>query len=323
MALKVSGGQNVPDFLVDFKRELEYRVTSKMLSPLKLGPNVPPTCIELFTQRHAPMRALPGFGASVKLLQSIGADLNDAIEMTESELTAQLNQVDADAKQIETSNNKRVDQEQQSATNLVAGRITEIQSDFVREQKTSVSPIGRIDATIRNFIDGLEITDLRQHRGEDCHQFAQCSLHEFQETIASEVRSQLAQNVYRLNAQLQELTSSVSSALRMSTGEKPPTDVHSLEVSRAWEHCRALIRIGKQEEIRIKRLGALGILGKTRQKVFMVLMLSMLLPKLGLDRFIQIPTGLMVDAFASGPSPRQNSVTSIQLSTVATLFPRT
>ena len=121
------------------------------------------------------------------------------------------------------------------------------------------------------------------------------------ERLRNDVLESLRQDLHSINVESRSQLTSLCHDLTLITGERVSVGCPPLNLEQFWQELRGSVKIELAEEVRLKRLGVMGVLAKTRQKVFMVLMVTMLLPRLGLDKFIQVPPSLAnVLAIAGG-----------------------
>jgi len=282
-------------YVEDYREEIGYRTKSRLPATLTLSKEVCPTQISIFANRHATMRVCLGMSSRLATTSSIAEAMERLVTSSESTTANDAKSVEAELKRQDSLNTKSIEQEVARVKAGLKSQCDSVLSQLAKSQATELSPVGMTNAGLNRTLDGLSIDSLEHERkgGEDCYSLTGSGRKVLEKEISTELMRSTRHQVKSSNAKLGEILVRLSNAVSLTSGTAAKMKTAGLSVKQIAQRVPQSVDLGQTDLIRIKHQSIIGILGKTRQKVFMVLMITMLLPKLGLGGLIEIiPSGL-------------------------------
>lgn len=275
--------------LNDLHQEVSFHSETLILPTLTLSADSSPSSLDLLTDRFSDFRTLLNLVNANRWSHIVSSKIAESISTNLTQLEQEANEAGVRAKSLEALSTKDIEKTSNEVTQKFRDHFESLESELETALKEARSDIGVVYAAAVTQIAALDIAAMEKVKqgDEDCFVVADSRKASLRTAVEESVRKHAEHQLLEFNRLLARLRTSLTKAAMLATGENIELPSRTIDLQRIARLIPAKIFEGHVDDIRVKRLGVLGVLGRGRQKFFMVLMITMLLPRLGLDQFME------------------------------------
>lgn len=282
--------------------DLSALTEAACLPPLVLTPEARHVKLPVLSQGAGPLRDQVQLLRRLRTLEAVLS--NEAICRSQhvDELSLRVAALDELQKGRKAGQKNAVETQQGFASEYLSRRMKEIEERVVARNEQLAQAKGVFPISMQNLVEHIrfEMLDHSVVEGEHNYQLMAGQLSELERSLSKQLFDQLREDVFQISMQFNEFMPTYFRAVKLSSGGNPDAAVAPPPEDSIWSRLKGMIQVNRESPVRIPRLTIGTLLGKTRQRVFMVLMFGMILGRLGIEFLPDKPAKWLQDTLAIG-----------------------
>lgn len=241
--------------------------------------------LPLLARQASPFRDLLQLLGRLRMLDAIIASEANLRTSRYEELVARAAKLEEQQKSRKAAQRNAIDQQFEAASEFLARQIKDIEDRINTRNEQLLHAKGLLPVSLRYLVEKIRFESLDHSKadGEHCYQLTGSQLSELESSIGQQILDQLREDVFQICMELNDFLPRFFRGVRLLSGSRPDSDVTPPSEQAIWKQLQGMIHVNREEQVRIPQLTFGALLGKTRQRVFMILMFGMILGRLGLD----------------------------------------